>query len=184
MLLRATVMTTALATLLAGCSGEVSIGTSKDISGSDIARDLTEEYNTREKESGITMTSLTCEEVKARVGATIRCAGRNSKDIELELGGEITSTSGGGADYRWRTTKAFAPGTFFAASLRPQIEEKLGNPIREVRCPTRVQLGKGRTFRCEVDVTTTRSGVATLEQTDASGSYRWRLGDAPAAATQ
>lgn len=158
----------------AGCEGEVRIGGDDRLSGTAVADALRAEYEARERSSGITLGSLTCRELDAEVGATLACEGQNSKEIELRLTGEVTAIEDGSASYRWRVAQAFAPGSFFARTLGPNVGRTIRSDIRGVRCPDRVELRPRTTLRCVVDVADGRRLPVTLLQVDGAGGYRWK----------
>lgn len=160
---------------LTACSGEVSVGKPKDLTGEAVAKDLRQEYADREKDTGITLTSLTCQGVEAEVDAVITCSGRNSKDIDLELTGVVTSTDGSGVDYRWRIAKAYAPGLLFERPLRPQVERALRRPVRDVTCPVRVLVATDGRFQCAVELTAKARFVVDVRQTNSSGGFTWGI---------
>lgn len=160
---------------LSACSGEVSVGKKKDLTGEEVAKDLREEYAERESASQITLTALTCQEVEAEVDAPISCTGRNSKEIDLEFTGTVTSTDGDGLDYRWRISKALAPGALFERPLRPQVERALRREVRDVSCPTRVQVMANGRFQCTVELTAKARFIVDVRQTNSSGGFTWGI---------
>ncbi len=158
-----------------GCSAEVHVGGEDQVTGAKIAEEIKGEYAKREQASGIALTSLTCEEAKAAAGARIVCSGRNSRDIDVEIGGEITGVKGTTVDYRWRITRAFAPGTLYATAARRLIEQRLGHPVLDVSCPTRIELRVRAVVSCRVQVTQTATATAQLLLTDVDGGFRLRV---------
>ena len=95
---------------LAGCSASVSVGGGDPTLTSDeIESAISTQY--AERNAGITLVEFTCDEAKAEVGTPIACRGRNSREIELEITGEITEvdTDEKTARYNWAISRAFAP---------------------------------------------------------------------------
>ncbi len=161
-----------MAVLLAGCSGEVSIGT-KSLSGTTIADAIQPEYRSQ---TGIEMTRLVCKSADGEAGAAIDCRGRNAKDIEIELGGEITGVDGDTVDYRWEVVRAFSPGRLYATAAQRRIERAGGGRVNFVRCPARIEIVAGAKVAC---VTVTRTGAeipTELTLTDLDGGFNLRTG--------
>jgi len=164
-----------LVTVLAGCGAEVSIGErrARQVSGADVARAITAKYDEQERTaSGATLTRLTCQEAEGRVDATISCTGRNSREVDLAIGGTVTTVGDDGLDYRWRIERAYAPGVGYARGARRIIERRAGAPVLDVRCPDRVEVRVGSTVTCVVRVTRTSIAAARLTLTDLDGAFR------------
>ena len=163
-----------MAAAAVGCSAEVSIGDSDQVQGSKIAAEIRREYAKQQSRNDIRLSTLTCEEVEAEVGARIRCSGRNSREIDLEIGGEVTAVQSDGLDYNWRIARAFAPGTFYASAARDLVEAQLQAPVLDVRCPVRIELGEGEQVSCEAELSSGRTVPITLLLTDSDGGFRLR----------
>ncbi|MGE4428522.1 MAG: hypothetical protein AB7G37_18875 [Solirubrobacteraceae bacterium] len=159
---------------LAGCGAEVSVGERKprQISGAAVAGDITAKYAEQERASGVTLVRLTCEEVEGRVDAAVSCTGRNSSDVDVEIGGTVTKVDGDGLDYRWSVERAYAPGVGYARGARRLIEQRAGRPVLDVRCPDRVEVRVGATVVCAVQVTESTVARARLALTDLDGGFR------------
>lgn len=160
-----------LGAALAGCSAEVNVGSKDQASGAKIARDITGEY---ERQTKIELPRLTCQEAKAKVGAPIACTGRNAKDIELELAGEVTAVDDDGLNYRWKVSKALAPGTFYANGARRVLEGQ-GAPVAEVTCPAKVEIRVKNEVRCKLRTTEGEERAVLLLLTDTDGGFRVKV---------
>ncbi len=175
-------LATLVAILAAGCSAEIQIGAERQVSGSEIATEIRGEYDELEGPNGIRIDAITCEEVEAEVDAPIRCDGRNTREIDLEISGEVTAVRSDGIDYRWQIVRAFAPGTFYASAARELVEERLGQSLRDLRCPTRIELREGDVVGCEAESSAGEPIPVELLLTDLDGGFRLRLaGEAGAA---
>ncbi len=161
-----------------GCSAEVKIGGSDQVSGSELAAEIRREYAKRQGDSDIHLTSITCEEVEAEVGAEIHCSGRNSREIDIEFGGKVTAVQSDGLDYHWRIDRAFAPGALYAGAARDLLEEQLGQAVLDLQCPTRIELREGEQVRCEAEVSSGGTVPVDLLLTDLDGGFRLRLPEA------
>jgi len=162
---------TATGLAFAGCSAEVSVGDGDQASGADIAERVEADYV---EKTGIELPRLTCQEVEADVGAELACTGRNARDVELEIGGEVTDTTGDGFDYRWEVVSANAPGVFYERALRRLIEER-GVALAEVACPTRIALRRGATVECSaIDRQGARRAV-DVRLTDLDGGFEFGI---------
>lgn len=159
---------------LGGCSAEVSIGDKDQASGSSIAKDITGEYERRTK---IELPRLTCQEAEAKVGAPIACTGRNAREIELELSGEVTAVDDGGLDYRWEISKALAPGTFYASSARDVLERQ-GAPVADLSCPAKVEVRVNNQVRCLLRTTDGDERDVLLLLTDTDGAFKLKVAGA------
>ena len=171
-------LTGLLGSVVAGCSAEVKIGDSDQVSGSKLAAEIRREYAKQQGDSGIHLTSITCEEVEAEVDAEVHCTGRNSREIDIEFGGEVTAVQSDGLDYHWRIDRAFAPGAFYAGAARDPVEERLGQRVLDVQCPTRIELREGEQVRCEAELDSAGTVPIDLLLTDLDGGFRLRLPEA------
>lgn len=155
--------------VLGGCDAEVSIG-GASADGEELAEEIRAEY---EDETGIALTELTCEDLDAEVGAELSCEGRNARDVELVVGGEVTSVDEGEDDirYRWTIVRAVAPGEVYAAAARRQLEAEVGEPLADLTCPERIVVAEGETVRCELVTTDGATLGATLRLTDRAGGF-------------
>lgn len=167
----------AAAMALAGCSASVSVGGDRTISADEIEQNVREQYDERTG-SGITLTELKCDESTAEVGAELSCTGRNSRDIDLEIAGEVTAVDGGTASYTWRIVRAHAPGAFYERGARRVLEEQAGLQVREIRCPVRIELRVGSRVECTVTPIDGEPVPAVLELTDMDGGFNISRGTA------
>ncbi len=163
-----------LGAALVGCSAEVNVGSRDQASGAKIAKVITEQYESRTK---VKLPRLTCQEADAKVGAPIACTGRNARDIELELAGEVTKVDDDGLDYRWRVSRALAPGTFYANGAR-RVLERDGAPVADLRCPAKVEVRVDNEVRCELRTTDGQRRAVMLLLTDTDGAFRIKVAGA------
>jgi hypothetical protein len=164
-----------LCATVAGCSAEVSVGGDDQASGESIAREIRKEYVA---DTGIALPRLTCSEVDGEVGAAISCTGRNARDIQLDLEGEVTAVDGDGFDYNWKIASARAPGVFYERAARRVIEQR-GAAIADLRCPAQIELRVGAEVPCElVDGSGVERGM-TLRLTNLDGGFDIAVGPAP-----
>lgn len=162
----------AVALALAGCEASVSVGGDPSLSAAEIEQGIRAQY--AEQNPGITLTELSCEDAEGEVGAPITCEGRNSRDVDLEIGGEVTSVDEGEdrADYDWRVTRAFAPGALYERAARRVLLDQTQTPVASVECPVRIEVVVGTKVPCTVQTTDGRSLPAVLELTDLDGGFR------------
>ena len=156
------------ATLLAGCSGEVSVGGGKQVSAEDVERDIRGAY---EAQTDIDLTRMTCESTDAKVGAKIDCDGRNARDVTLTFAGEITAVDDDGVDYDWKVVKAVAPGDLFANAVGKLLVQKYGPVVADVTCPAKIEVRKGAEVTCEAKAKNGDVGKAVLVLTDTDGKF-------------
>lgn len=156
------------ATLLAGCSGEVSVGGDDQVSAEDVEQDIRGAY---EAQTDIDMKRLTCESAEAEVGARIDCDGRNARDVALTIRGEITAVNDDGVDYNWKVVKAVAPGELFAGEVGRLLEQKYGPVVADVSCPDRIEVRKGAEVTCDAQARNGDTGKAVLVLTDGDGAF-------------
>lgn len=162
----------ATAFALAGCEASVSVGGDPSLSAAEIEQGIRAQY--AEQYPGITLTELSCEDAEGEVGATISCEGRTSRDVELEIGGEVTRIEEGEdrAAYDWRVTRAFAPGALYERAARQVLLDQTQVPVASVECPVRIEVVVGTKVSCTVQTTDGRSLPAVLELTDLDGGFR------------
>lgn len=165
-----------LCVLLAGCSAEVSVGERNQASGDKVAREIREEYVGK---TGIALPRLTCTEVEADVGAEISCTGRNAREIELQIAGEVTATDGDGFDYKWKISEARAPGVFYERAARRQVEDR-GIAVADLRCPTQVEMRVGAEFSCQITNAEGDQGRLNIRLTNLDGGFEWGIQGASA----
>jgi len=158
--------------VLAGCSAEVNVGGGSGASGEEIAEEVRTKYAGK---TGIELTRLTCEGVKADVGEKFTCSGRNARGVQLQIAGRVTDTEAGGFDYSWHVTEAVAPGVLYERALRRQLEEE-GVVLAEVRCPVEVEVGVGEKVRCRATDANGSSRDVVLRLTDLDGGFEYRVG--------
>lgn len=156
------------ALVLAACSGEVSVGTSKQVSADKVEEDIRGAY---EAKTDIDLPRLTCEPAEAKVGARIDCDGRNARDLTLTIGGEVTKAEGDTINYKWEITKAVAPGTLFANEVGRLLTSEYGPVVADVQCPEEVEIRKGAEFSCEATARNGDTGTAVLVLTDGDGKF-------------
>jgi hypothetical protein len=166
-----------LCATLAGCSAEVSVGDGDQASGEHIAREIRKEYTAK---TGIALPRLTCTEVDDKVGAAISCTGRNARDIQLDLEGEVTAVDGDGFDYRWEIAEARAPGVFYERAARRVIAQR-GAPVADLRCPAQVELRVGEELLCELDTGSGPPRELTIRLTDLDGGFDTSVSPPPSA---
>lgn len=158
--------------IFTGCSAEVSVGGGdSEASGEEIAKKIQADY---EDQTGIAMTRLTCESVKAEQGERFECSGRNARGVQIEIAGRVTDTEAGGFDYSWHVSKAIAPGVLYERALREEIEER-GVTLSRVSCPVEIEVKVGSRVLCEAADASgaTRSVVLTL--TDLDGGFEYTV---------
>ncbi len=164
-----------------GCSAEVSVGGGdSEASGEEIAEKVREDY--AEKTNGITLERLTCEGVKAEVGARFECSGHNSHGVQVEITGKVTDTSSGGFDYSWHVSKAVAPGVLYERALRREVEER-GVTLSEVRCPVQIEVKVGEKVHCEAADASGEVRDVTLTLTDLDGGFDFTVAGGPSEST-
>jgi hypothetical protein len=179
--MRSTIRLTTLAVVVpcclafAGCSAEVNVGGGSDASGEEIAEEIRTKYAGK---TGIELTRLTCEGVKADAGEKFACSGRNARGVQLEIAGRVTDAGGDGFDYSWHVTGAVAPGVLYERALRRQLEEE-GVVLAEVRCPVEVEVGVGEEVRCRATDRSGSSRDVTLRLSDLDGGFEYRVADGP-----
>jgi len=156
----------------AGCSAEVNVGGGSEASGEEIAEEVRAKYAGK---TGIELTRLTCEGVKADVGEKFTCSGRNARGVQLEIAGRVTDAGGDGFDYSWHVTGAVAPGVLYERALRRQLEEE-GVVLAEVRCPVEVEVEVGEEVRCRATDRSGSSRGVTLRLSDLDGGFEYRVG--------
>lgn len=159
------------AVAMAGCSASVSVGGDDAIAGDGIAETIAEQY--AEQNEGITLDDLTCDDSKAEVGARIGCRGRNSRDVDLEIAGEVTEIDSGEARarYRWEVIRALAPGALYEVAALNALRGR-GLSVAEVSCPLRIEVIAGARVNCEVTSENGSTATAVMELTDQDGGFR------------
>jgi hypothetical protein len=162
----------AVALALAGCEASVDVGGDPSLSAAEIEQAIRAQYS--QQNAGIALTELACEDATAEIGATIRCEGRNSRDVELEIGGEVTRVDDdeGRADYDWRVTGASAPGALYERAAREVLLDQTDVPVATVECPLRIEVVVGARVSCTVRTTNGTTLPAVLELTDQEGGFR------------
>jgi hypothetical protein len=165
----------ALVIAMAGCEASVSIG-DDSASGDEIAENVRAEY---EKRTGVALEKITCDEAEGEKGAPIRCEAVNAKDVELDIGGEVTEVEDGKVRFRWTVEEALAPGATFADAARRRLEEQAGQRAKGMTCPDRIRLREGEQVRCELETLDDKRFGVTLTLTDASGGFDAKVDDAP-----
>jgi hypothetical protein len=162
----------AVALALVGCEASVEVGGDPSLSAAELEQAIRAQY--AEQNPGITLTDLTCEDAEGTVGAAITCEGRNSRDVELEIGGEVTRVDEGEdrADYDWRVTRAFAPGALYESAARQVLLDQTQVPVATVECPERIEVVVGSRVSCTVRTSDGRTLPAVLQLTDLDGGFR------------
>ncbi len=156
-----------------GCSAEVNVGGGdSEASGEEIAEKIEADYK---DQSGIALTRLTCESVKAEEGERFECSGRNARGVQLEIEGRVTDVESGGFDYTWHVSKAVAPGVLYERALRREIEER-GVSLSEVRCPVEIEVKVGSRILCEAADASGATRSVTLTLTDLDGGFDFTVG--------
>lgn len=159
------------AVALAGCSAELSVGGDSEASGEELAGEIRGDYA---DQTGIALPRLTCEGVKADVGARFSCSGRNARSVQLEISGRVTDSEGDGFDYSWHVSKAIAPGVLYERALRREIEAN-GVALAEVRCPVDVEVEQGAELRCKATDRNGSTRTVTLRLTDLDGGFDYTV---------
>lgn len=164
----------ALASLtLVGCSAEFSIGdsTAGRASGEEIADEIRADY---ERQSGVELRSITCEDVERESGEEFDCSARNSRGVQLEIDGEVTDVEADGFDYEWQVVAAVAPGVLYERALRRQIEEQ-GVALAEVRCPVEIEMEVGAELTCTASDRNGASRQVAIRLTDLDGGFDYQV---------
>ncbi len=156
---------------LAGCGGGDSGGGDSELSAQELEQTIREEYDQRAR-GDIALTELACEDAEAEVGAQIECRARNNRNIDLEIGGEVTAVDDK-ASYTWRVGRAFAPGVFYERGARRILEENQGLDVDAVSCPARIELVVDAEISCDVTVGG-RVVPSILTITDLEGGFKIR----------
>lgn len=153
---------------LAGCS--VSIGGPGTLEADEVERFVRSGYA---EQTGLTLEQLSCGEVKAEVGAPVRCSGVNSRDVKITIGGAVREVKDDRARYRWDVTRAVAPGSLFEGALGPLLQRQAQAPIGDIACPPEITVERGGRFTCTVAGATRgdRWKVAVV-LTDGDGQFR------------
>lgn len=164
----------------AGCSFSCSIG-EKTASSSELNDRLTDSY---EERTGIVLTDIDCDEVKAEVGEDFSCSGTNAREIDLEIAGSVTSVeSDDQIKFRWDVVGATAPGELYSSAAEKTLEQQTGRPLNSVTCPDRIPIERGAEVDCTVETAGGQELGATLTLTDLDGGFRINVdqsGPAPA----
>lgn len=131
--------------LLAGCEFSCSIGNS--ISADELERQVRNSY---EREVGLPLTSITCEEAKPDRGSPISCRAINAPGVTLWIEGRVTSYDSGTqvADFDWEVVRAESPGRIYANAAVGTIEQEWGIAVDLVKCPERIPVEPGKQVTC------------------------------------
>ncbi len=158
-----------LACLLIGGVGIAGCGESV-IKDDELTASIKQQY---EEQTGVKMTSIECEEVKAEEGAAISCRAENDSDVSLELTGTV---KGEGEDdkwgFDWKVARADAPGKLFEDAAMQTVSSKFGVAVESVKCPERITVEKGEVVHCEATDNKGETRGLTLRLTDADGGFR------------
>lgn len=156
-----------VAGLLAGCNAEVSVG-EKEVSSEEVENDIRGQY---EAKTDIDLPRLTCESTTAEVGETIECDGRNARDVELTITGEVTTVEDGRVGYRWTVAKAVAPGALFADEVGRLLVKQYGPVVADVTCPDGIEVKQGVEVTCRATAKNGDTGNAVIRLTDGDGAF-------------
>lgn len=161
-----------IAALAAGCVALLGAACGGDdtLSGGDIAAEIRAQYE--EQFPGVTLPELTCEDADVEPGAAINCTGRNSNDLDLTFGGEVTGRDGDRATYRWQITRALIPGRVYEEIVTRTVEERVALDVTSATCPERVELTVGRRVECTITGGDGSTQRLTVELTDVEGGVR------------
>lgn len=165
------------AVLFAGCSFSCSIGGDPTVSASELQSQVETSYV---DQTGIELTSISCEETAAEVGGPINCEATNASDVDLVIEGEITAVNEDDdkVEFDWEVASAMVPGTHYAQEAERVLEHQVGKPISKIECPERVELEPNGEFRCTL---TTPDGTelgATVTMTDGDGGFDIKVDEA------
>ncbi|MDX8149973.1 DUF4333 domain-containing protein [Patulibacter brassicae] len=128
------------AAVLAGCGTEtVNTGEMEDT--------ITEQF----KAQGIALTDVTCEDdVKAEVGESIACQGKNPAGTVLNIEGSVKSRDGDRVRFEAKAVSGVAPGTAIASEAKARLEQQVGRKAQALTCPDRVTLPTTPSVRCKL----------------------------------
>lgn len=131
--------------LVSGCEFSCSIGNS--ISPDELERQVKNSY---EKEVGLPLSSITCEEAKPDRGSPISCRAINAPGVTLWIEGRVTSYDSGTqvADFDWEVVRAESPGRIYANAAAATIEQEWGFPVDRIECPDRIRVETGEKVEC------------------------------------
>ena len=154
--------------LLAGCEFSCSLGDS--ISSDELERQVEDSY---EEETGLSLTSITCDEAKPDKGSPISCEATNAPGVSLWIEGTVTSynTDTQVADFDWEVVRAESPGRIYANAAAVTVEQEWGIPVDRIECPDRIRVEAGEKVEC---VAVEPNGVRTaliLTLTDDEGGF-------------
>lgn len=156
---------------LAGCEFSCTIGSS--ISAGELEKQVGNSY---EKETGIAIDSITCEEADPDPGSSISCRATNEGGVDLKIAGTVTSYDSveERVDFDWKVVRAVAPGNLYGDAAARTLTRTTGVEVSEVRCPEEIVVRKGARVDCTaISADGTQSRV-TLTLTDRDGGFRVR----------
>lgn len=150
--------------VLAGCGQEM-------ISQDEMTANIEKQYK---QQTGIEMTKLECDDVKAEKGEKISCKATNANDVNLEITGEVSGKQSGSDkwNFNWQIVSANAPGSLFEKSAATTITNNFGVTVKSVSCPDRIDVKKGTVVYCQATATDGSTNGVKLTLTDANGGYR------------
>lgn len=150
--------------LLAGCGDEM-------ISQDEMTENIKKQYR---EQTGVDLTSLECEDVKAEKGAAISCDGTNSSDVNLKITGKVKGEDEDSDKWRfsWVVSERNAPGALFADPAAEAIESKFGVTVGSVECPERIKVVKGTEVPCKATYDDGSSNDIIIKLTNEEGGFR------------
>lgn len=157
-----------MALLVSGCEFSCSLGNS--ISSDELERQVKDSY---EKEIGLNLTSITCDEAKPDKGSPISCEATNAPGVNLWIEGTVTSYDSDTqvADFDWEVVRAESPGRIYANAAVGTVEQEWGIPVDRIECPDRIPVETGEKVEC---IAVEPNGVRTaliLTLTDDEGGF-------------
>lgn len=163
----------ALAALaLPGCSFSFSAG---GPSGTERVTDQIEQAY--EDRTGLALRGFSCADIEDVEGSKIRCKGRNSADVGIQIEGEVNNVEGSEIDYHWDVARAVAPGSVYAEAAVPVVERIAGEAVAGVRCSKRVVVEIGQILPCEVKAPDGEIVPIRLRLTDLEGAFEVIVND-------
>ncbi len=154
--------------LLAGCEFSCSIG--NNVSAEELDKQVRLAF---EDETGVLLTSISCDEAEGEVGSPISCEATNENDVDLKIEGRVTAVDSENDKVRfdWKVVSASAPGGAFEVAAARSLRNQSGIAISEVSCPPKIELKRGNKVDCTgVDIRgNNRELVLTL--TDEEGGF-------------
>lgn len=160
--------------LLAGCQFSCSVGGGNSVSSDELNTQVKDSY---ESETGVTLTSINCQEVDAEVGEPISCEANNEADVDLTITGTVTEYNSDTEKIKfdWEVVSAMAPGANFAEAAQPALANQSGVQLTDFMCPDRVLLKKGTEFDCTAEDPNGDDRTVTITLTDGDGGFNANL---------